>query len=111
LAGAFLAASALLFLCMRPSEEGGTYIYLPTIALRMLALAFALVARLALALGALLPDARAQTTPPAPQYTFTKVADSAEDGFDPFSFGGKFRVLLRPASLERDHEVHLPTYS
>jgi hypothetical protein len=32
----------------------------------------------------LLSDARAQT---APQYTFTRVADSVEDGFDPNSFG------------------------
>jgi hypothetical protein len=48
---------------------------------------FALVAGLAIALGAMLSDARAQTAPPAPQYTFTKVADSVEDGFDPFSFG------------------------
>jgi hypothetical protein len=56
-------------------------------ALRMLALAFTLVAGLALALGALLSDARAQTTPPAPQYTFIKVADSVEDSFDPNSFG------------------------
>jgi hypothetical protein len=54
---------------------------------RMFALAFALAAGLALTLGALLSDARAQTTPPAPKYTFTKVADSVEDGFGPFSFG------------------------
>ena len=49
--------------------------------------AFLLAGGVALALGAMLSDARAQTAPPAPQYTFTKVADSAEDGFDPFSFG------------------------
>jgi hypothetical protein len=48
---------------------------------------FGLVAGLAIALGAMLSDARAQTAPPAPQYTFTKVADSVEDGFDPNSFG------------------------
>jgi hypothetical protein len=54
---------------------------------RLFALVFALVAGLAIALGAMLSDARAQTAPPAPQYTFTKVADSVEDGFDPFSFG------------------------
>ncbi len=48
---------------------------------------FALVAGLAIALGAMLSDARAQTAPPAPHYTFTKVADSVEDGFDPNSFG------------------------
>jgi hypothetical protein len=53
-------------------------------ALRSLALAFALLTALSLVLGAVLSDARAQT---APQYTFTKVADSVEDGFDPFSFG------------------------
>jgi hypothetical protein len=56
-------------------------------ALRLFTLVFALVAGLAIALGAMLSDARAQTAPPAPQYTFTKVADSVEDGFDPFSFG------------------------
>ena len=53
-------------------------------ALRSLALVFALVAGLSVVLGAMLSDARAQT---APQYTFTKVADSVEDGFDPNSFG------------------------
>jgi hypothetical protein len=53
-------------------------------ALRSLALAFALLTALSLVLGAVLSDARAQT---APQYTFTKVADSVEDGFDPFNFG------------------------
>jgi hypothetical protein len=52
--------------------------------LRLFALLFALVAGLAIALSAMLSDAQAQA---APQYTFTKVADSAEDGFDPFSFG------------------------
>ena len=51
--------------------------------LRLFALAFALVAGLTIALGATLSAAHAQA---APQYTFTKVADSAEDGFDPFSF-------------------------
>ncbi len=56
-------------------------------ALRLFALVFGLVAGLAIALGAMLSDARAQTAPPAPQYTFTKVADSVEDGFDPNSFG------------------------
>jgi hypothetical protein len=56
-------------------------------ALRLFTLLFALVAGLAIALGAMLSDARAQTAPPAPQYTFTKVAYSVEDGFDPFSFG------------------------
>src|SRR5215203_1272411 len=53
-------------------------------ALRLFALVFALVAGLAIVLGAMLSDAQAQT---APQYTFTKVADSVEDGFDPNSFG------------------------
>src|SRR5918997_2108218 len=56
-------------------------------ALRPFTLVFALVAGLAIALGAMLSDARAQTASPAPQYTFTKVADSVEDGFDPNSFG------------------------
>ena len=56
-------------------------------ALRPFTLVFALVAGLAIALGAMLSDARAQTAPPAPHYTFTKVADSVEDGFDPNSFG------------------------
>jgi hypothetical protein len=52
--------------------------------LRLLALVVALVAGLAITLGAMLSDAQAQATP---QYTFTKVADSVEDGFDPNSFG------------------------
>ena len=52
--------------------------------LRLLALVFALVAGLAIVLGAMLSEAQAQATP---QYTFTKVADSVEDGFDPNSFG------------------------
>ena len=51
-------------------------------ALRSFAMLFALAAGLAIVLGAMLSDAQAQTTP---QYTFTKVADSAEDGF--VSFG------------------------
>ncbi len=51
---------------------------------RLVAMVFALVAGLAAALGATLSDAGAQT---APRYTFTKVADSAEDGFDPGEFG------------------------
>jgi hypothetical protein len=51
--------------------------------LRLFALAFALVAGLAIVLGSMFSAARAQA---APQYTFTKVADSAQDGFDPFSF-------------------------
>ena len=51
--------------------------------LRLFALVVALVAGLAIVLGAMLSDAQAQA---APQYTFTKVADSAADGFDPFSF-------------------------
>src|SRR5215207_7015913 len=55
--------------------------------LRLLVIVFALVVGLAIALGAMLSEARAQTAPPAPQYTFTKVADSVEDGFDPNSFG------------------------
>jgi len=43
-----------------------------------------LVAGLSVVLGAVLSEAQAQT---APQYTFTKAADSVEDGFDPNSFG------------------------
>ena len=61
--------------------------YRPRSALRPFTLVFALVAGLAIALGAMLSDARAQTAPPAPHYTFTRVADSVEDGFDPNSFG------------------------
>jgi hypothetical protein len=53
-------------------------------ALRLFATLFALAAGLTIVLGAMLSDAQAQTTP---QYTFTKVADSVEDGFDPNSFG------------------------
>jgi hypothetical protein len=52
--------------------------------LRLFALVFAVVVGLAIVLGAMLSAAQAQES--APQYTFTKVADSAEDGFDPFSF-------------------------
>jgi len=52
-------------------------------ALRLFILVFTLVAGLAILLGAMLSVARAQA---ASQYTFTKVADSAGDGFDPFSF-------------------------
>lgn len=50
---------------------------------RVFALVIAVVAGLAIALGATLSAAQAQA---APQYTFAKVADSAQDGFDPFSF-------------------------
>jgi hypothetical protein len=53
-------------------------------ALRFFATLFALAAGLTIVLGAMLSNAQAQTTP---QYTFTKVADSVEDGFDPNSFG------------------------
>jgi hypothetical protein len=53
-------------------------------ALRTLALILALLTGLSVALGAVLSDAGAQT---APQYTFTRVADSVEVGFDPNSFG------------------------
>jgi hypothetical protein len=52
--------------------------------LRSSALMFALLTALGLVLGAVLSDARAQTVP---QYTFTKVADSVEDGFDLNNFG------------------------
>jgi hypothetical protein len=50
--------------------------------LRSLPLSLALLTALSLVFGAVLSDARAQT---APQYTFTKVADSVENGF--VSFG------------------------
>ena len=53
-------------------------------ALRLFAALFALAAGLTILLGAMLSDAQAQATP---QYTFTKVADSVEDGFDPNNFG------------------------
>ena len=53
-------------------------------ALRLFALVFALVTGLAVVFGAMLSDAHAQA---GGGYTFTKVADSVEDGFDPFSFG------------------------
>ena len=52
--------------------------------LRTLALMLALLTGLSVALGAVLSDARAQA---ATQYTFTRVADSVEDGFAPDSFG------------------------
>jgi hypothetical protein len=52
-------------------------------ALRLFALLFALVAGFAIALGAMLSVAQAERLG---QYNFTKVADSAEDGFDPFMF-------------------------
>ena len=53
-------------------------------ALRLFVMLLALATGLTILLGAMFSDAQAQTTS---QYTFTKVADSAEDGFDPFSFG------------------------
>jgi hypothetical protein len=53
--------------------------------LRLFAMVFALMAGLAIVLGAMLSGAQAQAA--TPQYTFTKVADSDEDDFDPFSFG------------------------
>ena len=55
-----------------------------TSVVRLFALLLALVAGLGIALGAMLSAAQAETLG---QYDFTKVADSAEDGFDPFSFG------------------------
>jgi hypothetical protein len=55
-----------------------------SLAWRLFALVFAVVVGvLAMALGVMLSTEQAQA---APQYTFTKVADSAQDGFDPFSF-------------------------
>jgi hypothetical protein len=70
-------------------------------ALRLFALVFAVVAGLAIVLGAMLSAAQA-----APQYTFTKVADSAEDGFDPFSFecsaiNNRGDIAFRTASSPR----------
>jgi hypothetical protein len=52
--------------------------------LRLIALGVAVVAALAIALGTMLSAAQAETLG---DYDFTKVADSTEDGFDPFSFG------------------------
>jgi hypothetical protein len=55
-----------------------------SLAWRLFALVFAVVAGLlAMALSVMLSTAQAQASP---QYTFTKVADSAQHGFDPFSF-------------------------
>jgi hypothetical protein len=68
-----------------PSKGGIMLTHRPPSALRLFAIVFALAAGLAIVLGAMLSDAQAQAAPP--QYTFTKVADSVEDGFDPFSFG------------------------
>ena len=51
---------------------------------RLFAMVFALAAGLVIVRGAMLSEAQAQTVP---QYTFTKVADSVEDDFAPFSFG------------------------
>ena len=60
------------------------FTYKPMSVLRLFALMFALVTGLAVLLGVMLSDAQAQAVG---GYTFTKVADSAEDGFDPFRFG------------------------
>ena len=60
---------------------------MPTYQRRSALLLLAFVVGLAMAFGAMLSEARAQTVPPASQYTFTRVADSTEDGFEPFSFG------------------------
>jgi hypothetical protein len=73
------------FLHITTLIRGGSMLtYRRSTAAPIFALLFALVAGFALAVGTMLTEAQAQTTP---QYTFTKVADSAEDGFDPFSFG------------------------
>src|SRR5215217_7181595 len=67
-----------------PEGRGGSMLtYQGSSALRLFILVFTLVAGLAILLGAMLSVARAQA---ASQYTFTKVADSAGDVFDPFSF-------------------------
>jgi hypothetical protein len=72
----------------RKRKNGASAAVMPTYrrptVLRLFALLFAMVGGLAIALGAMLSTVQAQT---APQYTFTRVADSAEDGFDPNSFG------------------------
>ncbi len=49
-------------------------------AFRLFMLFFALVTGLTVVLGAMLAQAQARSVQ---QYTFTKVADSVEDGFDP----------------------------
>src|ERR687897_2562198 len=67
-----------------PIRGGRMLTYRRPSAARIFALVFALVTGLTMVLGAMLSDAQAQT---AGGYTFTKVADSVEDGFDPFSFG------------------------
>ena len=54
---------------------------------RLVLCMLAVASGLIMALGAMQSGAWAQTTPPAPQYSFTRVADSTADGFDPFSFG------------------------
>ena len=54
---------------------------------RLVLCMLALAGGLIMALGAMQSGAWAQTTPPAPQYSFTRVADSTADGFDPSSFG------------------------
>src|SRR5215203_6859666 len=83
--------------------------------LHLFAVVFALVVGLALTLGAMLSAAQAQES--APQYTFTKVADSAEDGFDPFSFecsaiNNRGDIAFRTARPARGggarHPGHLP---
>ncbi len=61
------------------ASEVGMLMYERSSALRLFALVFAVVAGLATLLAA---PAYAQE-----EYSFTKVADSAEDGFAPFSFG------------------------
>jgi hypothetical protein len=72
--------------------------------LRSLALSLALLTGLIMVLGAMSSDAQAQT---APQYTFTKVADSTEDGFDPNNFGcaainTRGDIAFRAGRLARD---------
>jgi hypothetical protein len=64
-------------------EHTRPILYRPSV-VRLFALLLALVAGHAIALGAMLSAAQAETLG---QYDFTKVADSAEDDFDPFSFG------------------------
>jgi hypothetical protein len=54
---------------------------------RLVLCMLALAGGLILALGAMQSGVWAQSTPPASQYTFTRVADSTADDFDPNSFG------------------------
>jgi len=78
--------------------------------LRTLALILALLTGLSVALGAVLSDAGAQT---ALQYTYTRVADSVEDGFEPNSFGcaainERGDIAFRAGRVARDGSNTVP---